>query len=288
MVNLLSGTDSIEFATVQHPDMLARYQIYTNQLIVNDTVWHRLRLGFFTDAASATKVVESLKKDYPMARVAKATRKEWAERADAVLVALVASDASTHPRPAEAGKPAKRRKAVQSATSAPSARTVALSTAPDAGRSVVSSPTDTPTECDALTAHPWDPEKLTEGIYWNKVPAGRAVLACRVAVRDNPSARNMYQYARALAKSKDFDEAVDWYRKSATLGYVQAQYSLGDAYEFGEGVQVDYIAAQSWYRKAAARGYTHAADRLTRLKQASNTNTWQQIAGDTPATKSLH
>jgi TPR repeat protein len=129
-----------------------------------------------------------------------------------------------------------------------------------------------------LTAHPWDPEKLTDGIYWNKVPAARAVLACRLAVRANPSARNMYQFARALAKSREFSEAAEWYKKSANRGYVQAQYSLGDAYEFGEGVQVNYVLAQRWYKKAAERGYTHAADRLNKLVHASITNTRQQMA----------
>ena len=136
----------------------------------------------------------------------------------------------------------------------------------------------TATKCDELTAHPWDPHRLTEGVYWNQVPAARAVLACRKAVRDAPGARNLFQYARALAKSKEYVEAVEWYHEAANQGYVQAQYALGDVYEFGEGVEVDYVLAQSWYKKASDQGDTHASKKLSRLKSATITDARRQMA----------
>ena len=54
--------------------------------------------------------------------------------------------------------------------------------------------------------------------------------------------------------SKDYAEAVKWYRKAAEQGYAYAQYSLGYCYECGKGVSVDYAEAVKWYRKAAEQG----------------------------------
>ncbi len=283
VVTLTLGTEPIEMATVQHPDALAKYQIYAKQVAVKDTVWHVLRLGFFPDAASAEKVANLLLDDFPLARVEPASKREWNGRADAALVALVAADLSAPAiAKADAGRATTKKRTL---APAPSAMRVSLSPQSPMRESGSSGRETTATKCDALAAHPWDPSKLTEGVYWNQVPAARAVLACRKAVRDEPGPRNMFQFARALAKSKEFVEAADWYHKSANQGYVQAQYALGDIYEFGEGVDVDYVLAQDWYRKAAGQGYAHAVSKLSRLKNSIITNTRQQIAiAETPST----
>jgi len=278
VVNLESKPEPIKMATVQHSDALAKYQIYTTELTIKNTTWYQLRLGFFPDAASAERIARALREDYPLARTARASAKEWAGRRYVTLIALhspdslVQSTADSGLTRTDVEQPAK------SVARAPTATRVALSPSQGPSTSAISVSNGPLTDCDRLTAHPWDPQKLAEGIYWNKVPAGRAVSACRLAVRTNPNPRNMYQFARALAKSREFSEAADWYKKSASQGYVQAQYSLGDAYEFGEGVQMNYVLAQSWYKKAAAQGYTHAADRLNKLQHASITNTRQQMA----------
>jgi hypothetical protein len=283
VINLTSGMEPIEMATVQHPDALAKYQIYTSQLTIKNAVWHQLRLGFFPDALSAEKVAVSLRDDFPLARVAPASRREWSERANAALVALAEADSpASASAKADTGRaPSKQPKP----TRAPSATHVALSSPAPVQGTGSSAQAGTPTRCDTLAAHPWDPHKLTNGIYWNQVSAAKAVLACRNAVRDEPSARNMFQYARALAKSKEFVEAVEWYEKSAGQGYVQAQFALGDVYEFGEGVELNYVLAQSWYEKAADQGHTHALEKLNRLRTAMLTNPRQQMAtADTQST----
>jgi hypothetical protein len=53
---------------------------------------------------------------------------------------------------------------------------------------------------------------------------------------------------------QDYQEAVRWYRLAAAQGYVPAQYSLGLAYEKGQGVPQDYQEAVKWYRLAASQG----------------------------------
>jgi TPR repeat protein len=53
---------------------------------------------------------------------------------------------------------------------------------------------------------------------------------------------------------QDYQEALKWYRPAAEQGYAPAQYSLGVAYERGQGVPQDYREAVKWYRRAAAQG----------------------------------
>ena len=44
------------------------------------------------------------------------------------------------------------------------------------------------------------------------------------------------------------------FRKGAEQGRASAQWLLGDAYQFGEGVPQDYAQAMAWYREAAEQG----------------------------------
>ena len=55
--------------------------------------------------------------------------------------------------------------------------------------------------------------------------------------------------------TKDYEQALEWYRKAAAQNYPFAQNSLGVMYQYGVGVTKDYEQALEWYRKAAARGY---------------------------------
>ena len=48
-------------------------------------------------------------------------------------------------------------------------------------------------------------------------------------------------------------EAARCFRRAAELGYVAAQYELGNCYYKGDGVAVDFAEAVKWFRKAAER-----------------------------------
>ena len=52
-----------------------------------------------------------------------------------------------------------------------------------------------------------------------------------------------------------FIEAIAWHRKSADQGFAHAQTTLGLAYAYGHGVDVDYAEAARWCRLAAEQGY---------------------------------
>ena len=52
----------------------------------------------------------------------------------------------------------------------------------------------------------------------------------------------------------DFEEAVEWYLKAAEQGNADAQYELGVCYRYGDGVPRNISEAVKWYLKAAERG----------------------------------
>lgn len=52
-----------------------------------------------------------------------------------------------------------------------------------------------------------------------------------------------------------FVEAIAWHRKSADQGFAHAQATLGLAYAYGHGVEIDYSEASRWCRLAAEQGH---------------------------------
>lgn len=58
--------------------------------------------------------------------------------------------------------------------------------------------------------------------------------------------------------TQNYEDAVRWYRKAADQGLAEAQYNLGVAYSYGHGVKKDPVEAVKWYRKAADQGMAKA------------------------------
>lgn len=54
---------------------------------------------------------------------------------------------------------------------------------------------------------------------------------------------------------KDFVKAVEWYTKAAEAGFAKAQFWLGRCYENGQGVEEDLAKAEEWKAKAKAVGF---------------------------------
>ena len=61
-------------------------------------------------------------------------------------------------------------------------------------------------------------------------------------------------YDEGLGVEQDYEEAVNWYRKSAEQGNAGAQQNLGFTYKWGHGVEQSDEEAVSWFRKAAEQG----------------------------------
>ncbi len=64
---------------------------------------------------------------------------------------------------------------------------------------------------------------------------------------------------------EDFKKAFYWYRKSAELGFSQAQYMLGNMYLNGQGVEQNYWEAIEYYHKAAIQEDNVAQDQLCEM-----------------------
>ena len=60
--------------------------------------------------------------------------------------------------------------------------------------------------------------------------------------------------AYGIGTLQDYEQAVNWYRKSADQGFVDAQFNLGNMYLRGGGIEQDYTLAYSWFIKAAEQG----------------------------------
>ena len=69
-------------------------------------------------------------------------------------------------------------------------------------------------------------------------------------------------YFEGQGVSKDFAQAMQWFRKSADQGNPGAQADLGDMYFNGQGEPQDFVQAVQWYRKAADQGYAMAQSNL--------------------------
>jgi uncharacterized protein len=58
----------------------------------------------------------------------------------------------------------------------------------------------------------------------------------------------------------EYEAAVKQWREPAIKGDADAQFNMGQAYKMGRGVKTDLNVALDWYRKAAAQGHLQAAD----------------------------
>lgn len=58
--------------------------------------------------------------------------------------------------------------------------------------------------------------------------------------------------------SKEYEEAVKWFKKAADQDYAPAQYMLGQCYSSGSGVERNNEEAAKWYQKAAENGHVEA------------------------------
>ncbi len=78
-----------------------------------------------------------------------------------------------------------------------------------------------------------------------------------LAQANDPAAmRNIgHMYRRGLGVEQDYNKAMTWYKRAATLGFDRAQANVAGMYLAGEGVDQDYAQAASWFARAAQQGH---------------------------------
>ncbi|MEQ8433507.1 MAG: hypothetical protein RIA71_04645 [Oceanicaulis sp.] len=98
----------------------------------------------------------------------------------------------------------------------------------------------TPTQCDALIAHPSDPERVGEGVSRADADLPAAILACTDAVEADPgNPRLNYQLARAYGYSGLHEEGQPYRDAALRAGYPQSLFVVG------------YIRVENWDGRGA-------------------------------------
>lgn len=99
--------------------------------------------------------------------------------------------------------------------------------------------------------------------FLDELCRSRVLSVCRGAAAPKSTTTNSSRIDAADAcrrgdacfDRQEYKEAVSWYRKSANLGYAEAQCKLGRCYEEGLGFsRADVVEAEKWYKKAAEQG----------------------------------
>ena len=104
------------------------------------------------------------------------------------------------------------------------------------------------TDCDKLAASPDDPQRKAPGVALSKIKPKMAIPACETAVGKFPNdARFNFQLGRAYSRAKNYQTAVEHYKKSAEQDYLSAQFNLGTMYYNGHGTAKDYVRAYMWF-----------------------------------------
>ncbi|QLE86104.1 sel1 repeat family protein [Shewanella sp. Scap07] len=80
-----------------------------------------------------------------------------------------------------------------------------------------------------------------------------------IAAANEGNYKAAYQVASMLDNGRHVDEdkvaAIEWYTKSARMGYSQAQSMLGFKYAMGTGVEKDMKTAYAWFSVALSNGH---------------------------------
>lgn len=97
-----------------------------------------------------------------------------------------------------------------------------------------------------------------------------AFYACKdFADDDNDLAQrilgDMYYWGWGGKVKKDIKKAINWYKKAAQNGNVDAKYNLGVIYERGDGIEIDYEKAARWFLSAAKDGHKDAQYNLANM-----------------------
>ncbi len=90
----------------------------------------------------------------------------------------------------------------------------------------------------------------------------------KAAAQNHPRAQNYLgvMYGEGQGVNQDHKEAVKWFQKAAAQNYPRAQNNLGFMYKWGQGVNQDHKEAVKWYRKAVAQGHLGAKRALIKLR----------------------
>ena len=95
---------------------------------------------------------------------------------------------------------------------------------------------------------------MTFGSHLSKIALAALMLSTAM-----PAAADVKAGVDAWTRG-EYEAAVKQWRDPAIKGDADAQFNMGQAYKMGRGVKTDLNVALDWYKKAAAQGHLQAAD----------------------------
>ncbi len=101
----------------------------------------------------------------------------------------------------------------------------------------------------------------------------RCILAAVMTVALTVPAWADFEEAAEAFKRGDYDSAYCELRLLAKKGHPVAQFHLGFLYDTGQGVRQDYNEAINWYRRSAGQGYFEAV----KWRRAAQQNPWRPM-----------
>jgi len=114
---------------------------------------------------------------------------------------------------------------------------------------------ETVTECDKLTSHPEDPDKVAPGID-DIADKALAISTCEADVKKDPNNRRLrYQLARVYFYSQQTEKAMPHLEYAANAGSQQAQFVLGYIIDEAlQGVKREPCKVEDLWLKSAKQG----------------------------------
>lgn len=106
---------------------------------------------------------------------------------------------------------------------------------------------------------------MATGSYLSKI----ALSALALSLVATPAVADVKTGVDAWSRG-DYEAAVKQWRDAALKGDPDAQFNMGQAYKMGRGVKTDLTVALDWYKKAAAQGHLQAADGYGHLLHYQN------------------
>lgn len=86
-------------------------------------------------------------------------------------------------------------------------------------------------------------------------------------IEEEKSPSKFYDEGDKLYDNKEYEKAIELYKKAAALGHIGVLNRLGWMYQYGEGVEQSDTEAVKWYRKGAEAGNAKAMNNLGLMYQ---------------------
>lgn len=106
------------------------------------------------------------------------------------------------------------------------------------------------------------PRDVTKAVEWLQKAAAKgnknATEALKKLEEQGDNGQAEFQKGAEAYQAKKFKEALDWMKKAADKGVVEAMFNLGVLYYQGEGAAKNDTTARNWYQKAADKGHPTA------------------------------